>query len=223
MKENKICIIIPTKDRLSDFKLFADSYIKTSRGRSVVIVAVDEDDHNYDDYLKNFDFIVERMPPNLPLITLNMLANKYCKKYNYLCYFEDDMVFSSTDWEDRFINKLETLGKNGIVFGDDLVNHDYIVGTPFLNSSIVERLGYMCPPELTAVFCDHFWKQLGVHCNSLYYFPDIIIEHRHYITGKRSKDQISEKMDSRGPLDMLVYNTYMASKFAQDMHTLLNS
>lgn len=221
MKENKICIIIPTKDRLDDFKLFAESYLNTTIGQSVVVVAIDEEDHNYDDYLSKFNFIVERMPPNLPLITLNILANKYCTKYDYLCYFEDDIVFRSTNWENKFIEKLNTLGKNGIVFGDDLINHDYIVGTPFLNSSIVEKLGFMCPPELAALWCDHFWKELGVFCKSLHYFPDVIIEHRHYSTGKRNKDRISEKIDSMGLPDMHAYKNYMSSRFRRDMEILL--
>lgn len=36
--ENKICILIPTRKRLVDFKIFADSWIRTTEGKSVVVV-----------------------------------------------------------------------------------------------------------------------------------------------------------------------------------------
>lgn len=220
----KIGILIPTRERPDDFIIFADSWRNTTEGLSDVIVWVDDDDKSYDEIKSKYpEFIYETGERNTPLTLLNKLAIKYQDKYDYLSFMEDDCNFNTNGWESVFIKKLEELGDNGIVWGNDLLNKDYIVGLPFINSKIVKKLGYMSPPEIKYLWVDHWWKKIGEALNSLYYFPNIIIEHRHYSTGKRIKDSISDNVDINGKMDTDLFNNiYMKQRFYLDIEKLKN-
>ena len=223
--DKKIGILIPTRERPEDFIIFAESWRNTTEGLSDVIVWIDEDDSSYEEIMKTYsEFIYEIGERNTSLTLLNKLAVKYQNKYDYLGFMEDDCNFNTFGWESIFIKKLVELGDNGIVWGNDLLNKDHIVGLPFMNSKIVRKLGFMSPPELKYIWCDYFWKRLGTELNSLHYFPDVIIEHRHYSTGKRNKDAISEIVDSVGGIeDTNTYNNnYMRNRFKKDVERLKN-
>ena len=196
--KDKICVIIPTKERLNDFKLFAESWKNTTDGYSDVIVGVDNNDITYDELIKEnvYPFMWERVTPKPFLHILNELAVKYCHTYNYVAFLEDEMSFNTPYWETLMINKLKELGDNGIVWANDLINKENLVNMAFMNSNIVQKLGYMCTPGLKTQVADIYWMDLGKKLNSLYYFNDIIIEHRHYITGKRGMDKTSINVDS---------------------------
>ena len=220
----KIAILIPTRERLEDFKIFAESWKNTTEGYSDVIVRIDDDDLTYEEIKKEYPEFVYEYGERKPFLDLlNDSAIKYSETYNYIGFMEDDCNFNTQGWERIFINKLMELGDNGIVWGNDLVNGEYIVGLPFMNSKIIKKLGYMCPPEIKYLWADHFWKDIGEALGSLYYFPDVIIEHRHYSKGKRQKDAISIEVDSNGLNDCNAYNgVYLKNNFIRDVELLKN-
>lgn len=223
MKQDKILVIIPTKDRLKDFKIFADSWSATTEGYSDVVVGVDAGDISYDEMINEFGFIKEELPSKPFLYLLNDLAVKYAGQYKYLAFMEDDCNFN-TKWETIFIQALEQIGDYGIVWGNDLLNGAYIVGLPFMDSKIIEVLGYMTPPEIKYLWADHFWKQIGEVLGTLHYFPNVIVEHRHYSTGKREKDPLSLEVDTKGQADFIGYNqTYKPRRFNEDIQKLINA
>lgn len=218
--KNKILIILPTKNRLEDFKIFANSWKNTTEGFSDVVVGIDLEDITYDEVKGDYPFIYEKVNEKTPLSIVNSLAVKYCNEYDYLCFMEDDCNFNTVGWESIFISKLNELGDNGIVWGNDLINGISLVGLPFMNSKIVQKLGYMSPPEVNYLWADHFWITLGRALNSLYYFPEVIVEHRHYSTGKRIKDNISEIIDRGGAAEQNKFQIYLANRFHEDLRKL---
>lgn len=221
----KIIILLPTRERLEDFIIFAESWKNTTEGKSDVVVRIDSDDKTYEEIkLKYPEFIYEYGDRKPFLDLLNDLALDYAEKYDYVGFMEDDCNFNTQGWETIFINKLMELGDSGIVWGNDLINTHHIVGLPFMNSKIIKKLGYMCPPEIKYLWADHFWKNIGVAMNSLCYFPDVIIEHRHYSTGKREKDNISDIVDAVGSEDYHNFNhNYMVNRFGSDIQKLRNA
>ncbi len=207
---NKICVIILTRNRFLDFNLFASTWEKTTEGKSVVIVGVDEDDNSYDGLIENntFPFIWERLKPGPFLPNFNKLALKYAMKYKYISYLADDLIFK-TRWESLIIDKLDSLGKNGIVWvwdGHNPITKDeklpHNCGIPFFNYSIITRLGYMCPLKLLAGAADNYWSNLVMRMKETsYFFEDIEIEHRHFSYGLRNKDSTSLKIQSESAPD----------------------
>jgi len=223
MKQDKILVLIPTKDRLDDFIIFADSWVNTTEGKSDVWVGIDEGDTTYDSVKDKYPFKYVNITPKPFLEILNEMAIEGAKEYNYVAFLEDDCNFVTEKWESRFIDKLKDLGEYGIVWGNDLLNKEYIVGLPFMNSKIIEVLGYMCPPEIKYLWADHFWKFIGKKMNSLFYFDDIIVEHRHYSTGKREKDALSVVVDSKGQEDFHGYKAYLNNSATRDITKLQNA
>jgi len=217
----KIAIIIPTKNRLESFISFAESWKATTEGESDVIVGIDIGDSTYDSILSKYPFTFEYVTPKPFLHILNELALKYSNTYEYIGFMEDDCAFVSPQWESTFISKLDSLGNNGIVWGNDLINRDYIVGLPFLNSSIVKRLGFMAPPCIECLWADHFWKAIVDKFNSGHYFNDIVIEHKHYSTGKTLKDNVSNEIERIGHNDALRYSSYRVNGLNKDLEKLV--
>lgn len=216
--EDKIAILIPTRKRLNDFILFADSWKQTNEGNSVVIVGYDEDDNTYDHLISQntYPFIWEKGKCKPFLHILNDLANKYCTKYKYLAFFEDDVRFVTPKWESRIINKIKELGNTAFVWCDDSLNKEKILGVPFFNSLIIQKLGHMSRPEFNTQVVDLYWTELAKKMGTLYYFNDIIIEHRHYITRKRTKDETSVKVQIESVGDTEYYNS---QKYKDDFQT----
>ena len=218
---NKIAILLPTRNRLEDFKIFAESWRKTTEGLSVVIVRIDNDDNTYDEIKHDYpEFIYEYGESNPPITLLNELATKYSQMYDYVSYMEDDCNFNTNGWESIFINKINEIGDNGIVWGNDLINKENLVGLPFMNSKIVRCLGHIAPPEIKYLWVDHYWLKLGQALGSLYYFPDVVVEHRHYSTGKRPKDSISEIMDNCGRDEMGIWYNFLSNNLNNDIQKL---
>jgi len=196
MKE-QIAILLPTLKRLNDFIYFAESWKKTTRGLSKVIVLINQDDSTYDQIISNFsypEFIYEKIAPQPFLKILNNAAIKYACEYEYLGFLEDDCAFISNNWEEEIIKTIKNNGPSSIVWGDDLLNHDKVVGVPFFSHQFIKKLGYMSPPAFNTQFVDVYWLQLGQKLNTLHYLPHVIIEHRHFISGKRKKDETSLKV-----------------------------
>jgi hypothetical protein len=149
------------------------------------------------------------------------MAIEYSKKYPYVGFMEDDCAFVSNNWESTFIDKLTEIGDNAIVWGNDLIHGDRLVGLPFMDSNIVIKLGYMCPPQIKYLYADNFWLELGAKLNTLFYFNDIIIEHRHYSTGKRQVDNISMIVDKNFDNDNYGFNLlYKSQDFDKDLTKL---
>lgn len=218
---NKIAILIPTRERLQDFTIFANSWKNTTNGNSVVIVRIDNDDKTYEEIKHQYpEFIFEYGERKPFLELLNEIAIKYCNKYNYVGFMEDDCNFNTKNWEINFIKKINEIGDNAIVWADDLINKNNLVGLPFMNSKIIKRLGYMCPPEIKYLWADYFWITLGRSLNSLYYFSDIVIEHRHFTTGKRKVDDVSKIVDSFSEKDYESWKFYLNNNLNDDLKKL---
>ena len=220
----KIAVLIPTRERLDDFIIFAESWRKTTQGFSDVIVGVDYDDITYEDIKEEYPEFIYEYGPRMPFLhVLNKLAVKYAKTYDYVGFMEDDCNFVTVGWEKIFMDKIDELGDYGIVWGNDLVHYDEMVGLPFMSSKVVNTLGFICPIELQCLWADFFWKDLGDSLGSLHYFNDVIVEHRHHSTGKRSQDIISSIVDAYMNPDKEAYLRYKNNKLALDVQRLKNA
>lgn len=220
--QDKIAILIPTRERPDDLKLFAESWQKYSEGLSDVIIGIDEDDPTDYSFLSEYPFKIVKTVKKPFLYLLNELAVEASKEYKYVGFMEDDCCFTQL-WESQFIEKLNEISSQkqyAIVWGNDNINKDSIVGLPFMTSNIVQKLGYMSPPEIKFLFGDHYWKHLGGALDCLYYFPDILIEHRHFSTGKRPKCKISNEIENGCVNDPQGFHNYINGNFRRDLQKL---
>lgn len=222
MKE-KILWIVPSRQRPEKLKRFLESWVKTTTGLSDMLVVLDSDDSTCDHLFHLFPSVMFKKDPPTGesfLKILNNNATKYCVQYNYIGFNEDDAIFHTKHYEEKFIEKLKELGDNGIVYANDLINKKGRIYFPVMNSSIITRLGYMVPPTLRCMYADDFWRDLGSRLNSVHRFEEIIIQHLHYTRDDSVADDVSVQVDSNKNRDHEAYTLYLKNSFELDLEKL---
>lgn len=215
----KFLTIVPTRDRNQKAKEFAEAFFKTSNNSDLVFGLDDDNESNYD-RLPN---VIYDINPRLRLNgTLNLLANKYCTQYEYICFMGDDHRPRTDNWDNLLYESIKDK-KYGIAYGNDLIKGHKLPTAVFLNSNIIKKLGYMAPPALTHLYLDDFWRDLGTKISSLVYSDNVVLEHMHYIRGKSELDEIYAEVNSKEMKhkDRDAYEKYLKEQFEQDIGKLV--
>ena len=223
MKE-KILWIVPSRNRPKKLERFIESFLKCTTGHADLLIGLDSDDHSCDHLIKKYPQLMWEINDPVKgsfLKVLNNMALKYAEQYQWLGFNEDDGIFKSPGYEEHFISKLKTLGKNGLVYADDLIRKRKLIYFPVMDASIVKRLGFFVPPSLQCMYADNFWRDMADHLKSFHYFPELVIQHLHYTREKNEpKDDVSVSVDSFATVDNQAYNEYIATQFKIDMEKL---
>lgn len=224
--KDRILWIVPTRERPEKLMRMLESWLNCTTGLSDILVVLDDDDHTYDHlfnlYPTNIIFCKDRPARGSFLKILNKYAVKYSSEYKFIGFCEDDTVFRTRGYENRFIDKLDEIGENGIVYADDLLNNAGLIYFPVMNSSIIRRLGYMVPPSLNCMYADDFWRDLSTELGTTYRFNDIVIEHLIYLldSGFPRKDNVAEIISKFRNSDRIKYREYLTRDFKKDLEKL---
>lgn len=222
--KDKILWICPSRGRPQRLERMLASWKKASTGSSVMLVAIDTDDNSYDRLIPNYPEVIwEKNDPIFGsfLKLTNAMAFKYLDKYGYIGFMEDDVVFETPGYEDRFIQKLKELGETGIVHALDGFEKKHLVSLPVFHSSMIKKLGWVAPPEFKSLWVDNLWRDMAEFLKTYYKFEDVMIRHHHYTKDKTiEKDQISEIVDANYGDDRQAYINYKNNNFLNDMAKL---
>jgi hypothetical protein len=224
MKE-RILWIVPSRNRPEKLERFLTSWIATTSGLADMLIALDNDDNSCDHLFAKFPTVIweknSKIDGDSFLAILNRITMRRVDEYKYLGFNEDDCIFHTSNYEERFIAKMQELGKNAIVYGDDMINKKGRIYFPVMDSSIVKRLGYMVPPTLRCMYADDFWRDMSNHLGSVYRFDDVKIQHLHYTRENGVADSISIDVDNSKNRDAKAYEEYLHTSFVTDMEKLI--
>jgi len=224
--KDKILWITPSRKRDQKLRRTLNSWRTTTSGLSDFLVAIDNDDNSYEKTISEYSDIIWEIgePIKGPFLHLvNRIALKYVDNYRYLGFMEDDVVFQTDGYEEKFINRLKQLGNTGIVYANDLIKKQAkrgYIGLPVLNSFILKKLGFYSPPCLKCLCGDIFWRDMAKHLGTYYRFDDILIQHLHWRKDDGVKDEISHSVDSHLGVDKQAYDLYFEKEFLNDMAKL---
>lgn len=112
-------------------------------------------------------------------------------------FFGDDHRPRTEGWDRTYTEALEDLGA-GIVYGDDLLQHEFVPTQCAMSASIIRELGWMCHPSLKHMYVDTLWRDMGNVAKKLAYLPNVVIEHMHYLNGKAVMDEGYERVNDPG-------------------------
>lgn len=188
---DRMAVFVPSRGRPHNIAQLVEEWERTFSWYAELFVALDEDDPALPEYLAldvwhnawagNVVGPRRRLGP-----TLNWLAENY-PAYDAVGFMGDDHRPRTPHWDETIVSVLNQMG-TGIVYGDDLLQHERLPTAAFMTADIVRALGWMVPPKLVHLFIDDAWKALGEGMGHLHYLPGVVIEHVHPTAGKAPMD-----------------------------------
>lgn len=222
-----LTVICPTRGRPDNARDAYRSFLRTrQRANTHILFAVDEDDPSLDLYRASFEFdedlyflpiFVTRKAHNMAE-ALNEAAKAVGPSYDFLGFIGDDHRFRTQGWDHHIVTNLELQG-GGLAYANDLMQSENLPTQVFMNTVIVENLGWMALPGAHHLYLDNAWKDLGEAADCLYYFPDLVIEHMHFASGKAPMDEGYARVNS-GEMythDAQVFNKWKEDEFERDV------
>lgn len=190
-----LVMIVPSRGRPANVRALRDAWRATATARSAFVVLVDGDDPCRDEYVADAEgetihgaVLVsegERMRIG-PL--LNSAAPRIAADCRAVGFLGDDHRPRTSGWDTAMVIALERIGW-GIVYGDDLIQHEALPTAFAMSSSIVTALGRMVPEGLQHLYIDDATLALGRALGRIRYLPDIVVEHLHPIAGTAEWDE----------------------------------
>jgi hypothetical protein len=88
-----------------------------------------------------------------------------------------------------------------------------------MSASIVEALGWMGLPGCHHLYIDNAWRSLGDATKSLFYMPDVVIEHMHPAGGKAEWDEGHRRVNTEAMYshDRAVYESWLDGSMSEDI------
>jgi hypothetical protein len=190
-----LAVIVPTRGRPGNAARLAKAFRETHALDALPVFVADHNDPELPAYRALLD---EGVLPRLMIqeatnggtgmcAALNYAARRYATLYGAVGFMGDDHLPRTANWDSLVLEQLDALTPR-IVYGNDLLQGPALPTAVFMQSRLVQAMGYMAPPALQHLYIDNFWKALGEALDGLVYLPDVIIEHLHPAAGKAPMD-----------------------------------
>jgi hypothetical protein len=223
--ENKIAIVLPVRDgglgRHARLSRCLKSYYEMTEGLSDIHLLHDEDECNiYHPIAEQYPQIINYcIPIGISLMQkINVHALDIASKYKYVGFIGDDIVFK-TIFESPFIQQLSSVDY-GMVYGNDMVWQGKLATHPFITSNAITAVGFFGCPAVEHNYFDNYWQTIFSQLDGTVYFPGILMEHIHPITGKEVKDEIYDKIYRQLNMDEVKFKRYMDANLAEDLNKI---
>jgi hypothetical protein len=98
---------------------------------------------------------------------------------------------------------IEGLPELGVIYGSDGLEHLHGETLPthvIIPVEMYRRLGWICLPEITHLFCDNVWRELGM-VTSFLYCPNIKLTHLHRWNQKAPDDETYQEANDKNNWD----------------------
>lgn len=225
-----ITVLCPTRGNpaalLEAYYSFHDTAMEKS---SSFVAVVDEDDPSLKHYVELCEDTIDLRIDLVPLgeagtmnKALNYAAVRWAERNGCIGFIGDDHRFRTKGWDRTIGSVMDQVG-GGYVYGDDLFQREKLPTAIFISSVIVKALGWYAPPKQRHLYLDDAWKRIGDATESLYYLPDIIIEHMHPAAGKGTWDPNHVRVNSNEMYehDSIAFSEWLAEDFDADVTKVL--
>lgn len=226
----ELSVIIPSRNRPQAVQQLAESFAATCSAWTSLILVVDEDDADVSFYKD----AVEAAKSTFAAIELlvqdeggNMITGCNVGASRALDTTRDALAFMGDDhrprtrgWDRAYLDALKL--RPGIVYGNDLLQGEYLPTQFAVSARIVENLGFLAPPTLIHLYMDDYWLRMGRLCECITYLADVVVEHMHPAAGKADTDAGYERVNAheinRG--DRAALNAHMDAFVDRDMEAI---
>lgn len=205
---NKLAILLPTKGRPQGLKTFLESFDTNQTGYADVFPIIDEDE--LDLYGEQDNLIVSKAGSYLVTKLNGALSDERLKNYDYVSFQADDIVIHTKGFDKMIIDEFNNSSWQILHF-EDLLHHGKLANHWTLRMRLVKEFGFIILPVLIHMFGDNFWTTIGNETNSIKFMPEIVFEHRHFMTRKATIDDTYKRSDAVFQQDQQAYKEFMNS------------
>lgn len=202
-----LTIIVPTRGRPQSALELVDAVLETRQIETTnVILAVDKTDPTMTEYkaiekvhLPGSGARVEPVTGGWMVAALNEAATRVVAtdpRVTAVAFLGDDHRPRTPGWDAAYLSALNAMGA-GIVYGDDLLQHEFVPTQCAMSADIIRRLGWMAHPGLKHMYVDTLWRDMADVAGKRAYLPDVVVEHLHYINGKSVEDEHYKRVNDR--------------------------
>lgn len=221
MTKNSNLVMIGTRNRPHN-AIRAFEQLKKVSVESDFLIIINEDQI---DLYPEIEGVIREVAPSdyWDVAKGNHIVHKYWDSYETITGIDDDCMVTTQSWDSLLAAPIKARGY-GLAYGNDTIQGKELPTKVMISTNIIKGLGFFAPPVLKHLFADNFWKALGTELGALDYFPDVIMEHWHYINGKAPKDDLYDEIYAAGEMEsaQIAFDTYMRDCFSADIAKLLN-
>lgn len=208
---HQLCVIVPSRGRPQAAHDLWQAWQATADGVATLHLALDLDDLTAHDYPRwQTGLSTSIAPRNGFAPRLSSEAVDRTGHYFALASWGDDHRPITKGWDTALVNALADLG-TGFAYGDDLLQGEALPTACAMTSDIVSALGWMTPPGLAHLYVDNVWLELGRAIDRVAYLPDVVIAHRHPVTGAVPWDDLARQANTPAAYDAdrLAFETWL--------------
>ena len=213
-----LLIAIPSRERPDRLEIAIGVGLALAQGDVRYHVAVDDDDPQleaYIDLLAQFrdGYVTWEQGPRKSLAEwTNWIAKTHMQQYYAIGSFGDDHVPETDGWDTMLLDYLHEIGGTGFVYPDDKRRQD-VPEAVFITTDIIQKLNWMCLPDLHHFYVDNVWADLGSATGTLYFAEDVVVRHDHYLVNtKVNRDDTYIAAEDWLGQDEQTYNTWRANR-----------
>lgn len=198
-----LTVIVPSRGRPDSVLDLVNSVVDTRQIFTTnLVLAVDSDDPMLDLYrdvaTTRPDAVrVEIVAGGWMVAALNEAAMRVVADpaVTAVGFLGDDHRPRTHGWDAAYLSALAELGA-GIVYGDDLLQHEFVPTQCAMSASIIRALGWMAHPTLKHMYVDTLWRDMANVARRRRYLPDVVVEHLHYLNGKSPEDEHYKRVNA---------------------------
>lgn len=182
-------VIVPSRGRPGNVRSLLQAFKETGANDVFLEISVNVDDPRLEEYTAIKEAVAyppARMGPTLNLALQSALAGWWPSGPSWIGFMGDDHRPRTPGWRERVEQTLAAYP--GVCYGNDLLQGARLATSVFVSTPVLERLGYMVPPNMWHLYLDDFWMELG-RATHLTYMADVVIEHVHPFAGKAEMDE----------------------------------
>lgn len=203
-----LTIFVPTRGRPTAARELQECFNNTCRGNTEVIFILSEDDPMFTTYLDlksmgRINKVISVLPTKVGMASpLNLgfqkwLANPRTFPSFAVGFMGDDHRPRTQGWDLEYVRGLTALSGRcrdrskpgvGMVYGDDLLQGRDLPTQIAMTTNIPTILGRFVPDQLSHLYTDAYWLELGKLLGRITYLPDVVVEHMHPGNGKAAID-----------------------------------
>lgn len=226
----ELAVVVPSRNRPQAVQQLAESFALSCSAWTNLLLVVDEDDKDLEGYREAvadayptfaaIQLLVQSADGNM-ITGCNVGAARALEMTGTaIGFMGDDHRPRTRGWDRAYLDALKL--KPGIVYGNDLLQGEYLPTQFAVSARIVERLGFLAPPTLVHLYLDDYWLRMGRLCECVTYLRDVVVEHMHPAAGKVETDAGYERVNAAevNCADRAALNAHMDAFVTRDMEAI---